>query len=603
VSASGSRLPARARPAKGAGPARATAKATVPVALSISFVLSIATATQAQMRGPRGGGRAQPPPRSEPKPTADDDEDHAPLLRAEPAIAPPQDPLAISPLAREHLGTDWQSGPPAPDGPVRHTRWFPYYEETRGDYRLRLLPPLFVEQTRGLRDATQTLYGVPKTEDTEGLYGLLYYRRRSVSLDMDVVFPAFWRLRDGDNRVLVVGPLVHREAPLENDNWLAPMFFEGARPQGGYFHAPLLLTTSHWGREGAFTLVGPYFRNRSGSDVDLGIVPFVFHGNNGNRDGNMKSYTLIPPLLFYHAERELDASALTVVGPVVAQSNTKRDVLDVAPLFFHIRGKPETGGVAEEHTTLLPFFHYGHDPEGSLFVVPGYYRNVSRTSDTLLSLFYSRSETRKGATSLTAAGPVVPLWWRYTDSDLGVQAWALAPFYYQSDSPSGHDWLTPLVGHFQSYGQSSTWWALPTFTFTTDTHGWENDLHPIVYAGRHEDSSHTVVAPVFWDFANPKGRTTVGFPIYWRFAESQNDSVVQVTANTLYTQKRVRGGLDWQFHLLPLFSYGESPTGYFWNLLFGIAGYSRDGARSQVRALWIPITFGGSPTAQTAFSR
>ena len=129
-------------------------------------------------------------------------------------------------------------------------------------------------------------------------------------------------------------------------------------------------------------------------------------------------------------------------------------------------------------------------------------------------------------------------------------------------------------------------------------HGWEDDLHPLVYIGRNDDSSHTVIAPVFWDFANPKGRTTVGFPLYWRFASTDDDSVVQVTANTLYTQKRVAGGRDWQFHLLPLFSYGENPTGYFWNVLFGLAGYSRDGASSQVRALWIPMNFGG-PRAST----
>ncbi|HXN31567.1 MAG TPA: hypothetical protein VN894_06890, partial [Polyangiaceae bacterium] len=289
--------------------------------------------------------------------------------------------------------------------------------------------------------------------------------------------------------------------------------------------------------------------------------------------------------------------SMTVVGPVIAQSNSKRDIFDVAPLFFHIRGKPETGGFIEEHTTLFPFFHYGHDPEGSLFVLPGYYRRVTRTSDAAISLFYSRVQLRNGSTSLTAAGPVVPLWWNFVDRDLDIHAWAIAPFFFTSDSPAGHDWLTPLVGRFESYGQSKTWWVFPTFTFSTDTHVWESDFQPIVYTGRRDDSSHTVVAPVFWDFANPKGRTTIGFPVYWRFADGQDDSVVQVAANTLYMQKRVAGGLDWQFHLLPLFSYGESPSGHFWNVLFGLAGYTRDGARAQVRALWVPIEVGGAPPA------
>jgi hypothetical protein len=569
--------------------------------VAMTMVLSAAAAGAQGRRGQR-----RQPPQSEPKPAprADEDEDHGPLLHTEPVIAPPQDPLVVSPEIGGQIGADWQQGPPSPEGPLRHTHWFPYYEERQGDYRLRLLPPVFVEHTRGLRDRTQVLYGVPKAQDTESLYGLIYYQRRSLAIDADVLFPAFWRVRDGENHVLVAGPLVHREASEEHDNWLAPLFFEGKRKDGGYFHSPLLLTTSHWGGPGAFTLVGPYFRNRTGRDVDLGIAPFFFHGDNGDAEGNRRTYTLIPPLLSYHADHELDGSSITVIGPVIHRSNPKRIVFDVAPLFFHVQGRPETGGVAEDHTTLFPFFHYGHDPDQSLFVVPGYYRRITRTSDTMLSLFYSHAQGRGGATSLTAVGPVLPLWWNYTDQDLGVHAWAIAPLFFKSDSPAGHDWLTPLVGRFEWLGESTTWWVLPTFTFTTDTHGWESDLHPIVYVGRSKDSTHTVLAPVFWDFASPRGRTTIGLPVYWRFADGQDDSVTQVAANTLYMQKRVVGGIDWQFHLLPVFSYGESPGGYFWNLFFGLAGYTRDGAHAQVRALWVPFDFGGTPrVAQTAASR
>jgi hypothetical protein len=287
---------------------------------------------------------------------------------------------------------------------------------------------------------------------------------------------------------------------------------------------------------------------------------------------------------------------------VIVQSNAKRDVFDVAPLFFHISGNPETGGVPEEHTTLFPFFHYGRDPESSLFVLPGYMRRVTHTSDTMLSLLYSHATTRNGATSLTAIGPGVPLWWNYTDRDLGVHAWAAAPFFYTSDSPTGHDWLTPALGHFQSYGTSDTWWVFPSLTINSNTHGWENDLHPLIYVGRSDDSSHTVLAPVFWDFANPRNRTTIGFPVYWRFAEGQDDSVTQVAANTVYIQKRVAGGTDWQIHFAPLFSYGEDPTGYFWNFLFGMAGYSHHGTATQTRVFWIPFD-GGTPNQQTALQR
>jgi hypothetical protein len=575
-------------------------------ALAVAFVLVLPARAEAQLGrgGPRGPSPQQQAPKQEPKgPTPEEQEElHSAYMRAsEPEVAPPSAPLAISPATAERIGTDYSSGAPSPEGKLHSTRYFPYYEEQRGDYRLRLAPPFYLEHTRGLKDPTQGLYGVPRAEDTEGLIALLYYYRRSPALDMDVVFPAFWHVRDQESHVTVVGPVVHREAPGENDNWLAPLFFQGSRKDGGYFHSLPLLMTSHWGPSGAFTLIGPYFRDRSGSDVNLGAVPFFFHGDNGNIDGNRRTYTLVPPLLYYHSEHEVDASSNTVAGPVIAQSDAKRDVLDVLPLYFHIRGKPETGGVAEEHTTVFPFFHYGHDPDTSLFILPGYLRRVTKTSDTLLSLVYSNAQTHNGATSLTAIGPVLPLVWAYRDTELGAHAWAVVPFAYRSQSPAGHDWLTPILGRFETYSQSTTTWVFPSFTFNTNTHGWENAVHPIVYVGRKDDSTHTVVAPVFWDFANPAGRTTIGFPVYWRFAEGADESVLQIAANTIYMQKRVAGGSDWQFHFAPLFSYGEDPRGYFWNFLFGMAGFSRHGTEWQTRVLWIPIN-GGTPN-QTAMAR
>jgi hypothetical protein len=567
--------------------------------LATCLLAVLASSPAWAQRGGRPRGPQQQPSQEPHQPTPEEEEElhNAYQRAAEPEIAPPTDPLAVTPELKAQIGSDFDSGPPSPEGALNHVQWFPY-EERKGDYRLRLLPPLWLEHTRGLPDPSQKLYGIPQQPDTEGLYGLLYYRRRSLQLDMDVLFPFAWHVRDRDNHVTVVGPVVHREAPGENDNWLAPLFFDGSRKDGGgYFHSPVLLTTSHWSKEGAFTLVGPFFYDRTNADVDLGVAPFWFHGNNGSIDGNRREYTLIPPLFYYHSTHELDSSESSVFGPVIVQSNPKRDVFDVAPFFFNITGKPETGGVPEFHTTLFPFFHYGRDPDQSLFIIPGYLRRVTHTADTFLTPFYSYATTRNSSTRLTAIGPIVPLWWNYTDKDLGVHAWAAAPLFYTSDSPAGHDWLTPAIGHFESYGTSSTWWVAPSFTFNTNTHGWENDLHPLVYVGRHDDSSHTVVAPVFWDFASPKSRTTIAFPLYWRFADGQDDEVTQVAANTVYIQKRVAGGTDWQFHFAPLVSYGEDPNGYFWNFLFGLAGYSRHGTETQTRIFWIPFN-GGTPNPQ-----
>jgi hypothetical protein len=557
--------------------------------------LLAAPASRAQGLGGRSGGAPQNrPTQSTPTqnkqvgPRAGDDDDGASRIqvtqRAEPVAQAPSDPLAVPPEIGEKIGTDSDLRPPPATGGLER-RFFPYYEERRGDYRFRMVPPLYLEHTR---------FADTPRQDTESLTALLYYRRRSPAMDADVVFPAFWHLRDRDNHVTVLGPLAHREAPGESDNWLAPLLFMGSRKDGGYFHSPALLTTSHWNDKGAFTLAGPYFRARSGSDVDWGLVPFIFRGDNGNLDGARRTYTLIPPLLYFHREREMDESALTVVGPVIAARTPTRRIFNVAPLLFTIRGTPETGGIRESHTTLIPFFHYGRTDTDSLFVVPGYLRRVTPKTDTMITPFYSRATTREGATSLTVAGPIAPIYYRYTDVDIGYGATGIFPFYFGTDGPTGRSILTPLFGRWESYGVSRSYWFFPTITVSTDQHGWETDLHPLIYAGRSDDATHTVVAPFFWDFASKKGRTTIGFPLFWRFADSADDSITQVAANTLFLQRRVAGGLDWQFHVLPLFSYGENPSGYFWNVLFGLAGYTKAGTSGRVRALWIPFEVGGA---------
>ena len=583
---------------------RAVSRARILGALAFVLLAGSSSDALAQMGGPPGGGRggggggatrSSPTRNKNVGPRGgggeDDDEGTSPSARpsSEPTARAPSDPLTVPESVQARIGTDSDQAPPAAEGYTTRS-WFPWYEQRTGDTRVRLVPPLYLEHTRGLDPQTGA---TTERTDRESLTGMVFYQRRSPKLDADVLFPLAWRVRDRENHVLALGPLAHREAPDEHDNWLAPVVFEGKRKTGGYFHSPALLTTSRWDEKGAFTLVGPYFRDRTESDVDWGVAPFVFRGDNGNQDGARKTYTLIPPLLTFNRTRELTQESLTVVGPVIMTDSPKRSVFDVAPFFFFIEGKPETGGVKESHLTLFPLFHYGESPEQRLLVLPGYLRRVTRTADTMLTPFYSHATTRNGATSLHVAGPLLPVYYRKTDTDVGYKSLGIFPFYYGSSSPTGEALATPLFARFESYNVSRTFWAFPNVTYSRDTKGWETDIHPIVYLGRSGQESHTVLAPVFWDFASPKARTTIGFPFYWRFADSEAGSLTQVAGNTLYREKRrAGGGKDWEFHLLPLLSFGETPTGHWWNVLFGLTGYDHDEGVSKIKAFWLPITVG-----------
>jgi hypothetical protein len=568
-------------------------------AAAVLFACALSASPAAAQQGASGPTQTGPTHNNSVGPqrgAGDDQGAPPPAPIAEPNIPAPADPLAMPDGVEERIGTDYDGRPPSPVGET-HFQLLPIPQERRGDYRLRLVPPLYLEHSRGLDPSTGAT--TPQT-DTQRLIALMFYQRRSPKLDADVLFPAFWRVRDRDNHVLVLGPIAHREAPQEHDNWLAPLVFEGSRKDGGYLHVPPLLLTSHWNEKGAFTLFGPYFRDRTEKDVDWGLAPFIFRGDNGDEDGARRTYTLIPPLLYFHNDHELDESKLTVVGPVIARSNPKRSIFDVAPLFFSINGRPETGGVKEAHYTLFPLFHYGKDPDQTLFVLPGYLRRVTKTVDTMLTPFYSHATTRNGATSLTLAGPILPVYYRSTDVDVGYSALGIFPFFYHSSSPTGRTFAVPLFARSEQYNVSRTYWIFPTIVVDNSVTGWEVDVHPLVYVGREKTSTHTVLAPIFWDFASTKSRTTIAFPLYWRFADTQDGTITQIAANTLYREKRAVGGTDWQFHLLPLFSYGQSPQGSWWNVLFGLMGYDHDGPITKIKAFWIPITVADHTPARPA---
>ena len=529
----------------------------------------------------------------------DDDKPAEPADPGDDAQEPPEepaepknDPLAIPDEIKDRIGVGDEAPRNGAIGSVTR-RFRGYYEEERGDYRLRLIPPLYMEHTRGLAQRDEAT-GKSK-EDVEGLYGLLYYRRRSLKLDADVVFPAVWRFREDQRQTLIAGPFVHQEAPADQEgrathtNWLAPLVFEGIRKDGGYLHLPLLLTATNWREKSAFTWIGPYLRIRNEQSVDHGLFPFFLHGDNHHQDGARRSYTLIPPALFFQRYRELQNERLTIVGPYYHRTNNLRSITNVLPLVWHIEGKPETGGVRESHTTVFPLFHYGRSEEKSLLVTPGYVRRVTAEADTLITPLVSIASARHGRTQLIAAGPIVPLFYNYADQDTGLRWTGLFPLAMHLHSPRGTTLATPLFVTDRNYGVNRTNWVFPNLVWGTSTKGWHTEFYPIVFAGRSGESRHTVVAPLYWDFSSPKSRQTVGFPLFWRFTNTESRSVTQVVANTVYLERHVRGGQDWEFHFAPLFSYGRSPRGHFWNVLFGLAGYSRKGDDAYVRALWIPF--------------
>ncbi|MCC6525063.1 MAG: hypothetical protein IT373_20580 [Polyangiaceae bacterium] len=518
--------------------------------------------------GPPATGVPNAPPTGQETHAASGGESQAKLPTQEPEL--PENPLFIHEELKLRIGTD--ADPEYEKGKtteIERTWYGPYYEETSGDYQFRMVFPFWLEKQQ--------------KDDRESLFGLNYYQRRSEKADADVFFPLFWHFRSDETYTTVIPPVMHSESPHGHQNWVAPLFFEGAWDDGSsYLYIPPLLTFAQSTDHDGFQMAGPAFcwwkggpncDARTADDIHLGVAPFYFWGRDARRE-----YEVIPPLLHYYEYSDIGDTTLNVWGPVVYGESRDTGFFDVLPLFFHNYGPDE------EHTTLFPLFHYGYKgPTQSLLVTPLFLNAVAEDgAETFATYLYAR---HRGRTELDM---VTPLFWRYADPDIGQETYVAFPFVYYNSSPRSEDLAVfPFYGHFQRHGIYDEQWFSPLVRYRTDLTGWETDVLPFFFMGRSYQSTHFVLAPVVWDFASPQSRSTVVFPIFWRFADDRKVSTL--VANTYYREEKVEGGTDWEVHFFPLLSFGASPQGHWWNILYGLTGYTREGTMSKMRMLYIPI--------------
>ena len=311
---------------------------------------------------------------------------------------------------------------------------------------------------------------------------------------------------------------------------------------------------------------------RTADSIDLGLAPLYFYGRDDRSE-----YEVIPPLLHYYKYSDVGDSSFNLWGPLLWEHSRESDVFNVMPIYWHSWGKNE------DHTTVFPLFHYGYKGNSDLLVNPLFVLAHGDKGETTFATWgYARYRGR------TELDMWTPLYWQYRDPDIGLDQKLLFPFFFRRTSPRVDDIAVfPLFGHFEKPAISETTWITPLFRHTTDLTGWETDVLPFFFMGRENRSTHLVVAPFIWDFASPKSRQTVLLPAYFRFADES--SVSQLALNTYYHERKVRGGYEWEFHFFPVFSYGESPTGHWWNFLYGLAGYTREGTMAKMRALYLPI--------------
>jgi hypothetical protein len=282
-------------------------------------------------------------------------------------------------------------------------------------------------------------------------------------------------------------------------------------------------------------------------------------------------------LIHYYHFNEIGDKSFSLWGPLLTEHSRESDVFNVMPVYWHSWGKNE------DHLTVFPIFHYGYKGTSNLLVTPFFLTANGEKGETTFGTYvYAKYRGR------TEYDMWSPLFHWYRDPDIELDRKLILPFYYRNTSPRSDDIVVfPFYGHFNKPGLSETFWITPLYRQTADVTGWETDFFPLLYAGRSYKSSHLVFAPLLWDFASPKSRFTIALPASVRVADE--NTVSQVTLNTYYHERKLENGTEWEFHFFPFFSYGESPNGHWWNLFYGMAGYTREGKSSKMRTLYIPI--------------
>ncbi|MBI5518389.1 MAG: hypothetical protein HY909_31750 [Deltaproteobacteria bacterium] len=418
-----------------------------------------------------------------------------------------------------------------------------------------LIPPFFLYERSGGRRTTVVFpfFFRDRRGDRTALFIPPYYRLRSPTVQADVLFPLWFHWRGQDP-----GPQgerwgTHIIPPVYWSRWqgageahglalgVAPLFMYGESwGQDGalrreHLVIPPLLTFHTWTPERAVSVAGPFYYNRSGADTDWGLAPLWFAGNNPNR-----SYLAIPLALTYHRENHDTDRALTVVGPFWVDRSPGSLSLNLAPVLFHRHDATST------RTTLLPLFHYGRSPRGVSLVTPLAVYDRTGEATTLVTPVYQQ---HRGSTNWDA---VAPFFFSSREAATGAHTEALLPLFYHRWTPS-----------------RNTWWLLPTIHSVREGDDWTFNIYPLLFAGRSGERRHTVVAPLFWRFESPS-------------------HVTQLVANVLWLSSERQGVRSYQWHVLPLFSYGRPrPEDLDWNVLFGLVGYRRLGGHKQLRLFWI----------------
>ena len=424
---------------------------------------------------------------------------------------------------------------------------------------------------------------------------------------------------DGTSHQIVPPIFAHMKSRREGwDAWvLVPFFY--ARTRAGW-HAGLfplayfassanrksgtsafLLFAHSWSPRSASYWLGPWYDSHSFDEKRSErrfrmFFPLYWQTRGPTPDGIRDTVTLFP---LYHRSRDPRRDlTITPLGGMRRDRAAKSETGLIGPVAWH--KSPTVSGWA-----LLPFWVDAHDardrshtrvafPLWVGFRAPGrradvvfplywYFREPGETNLTLFPLYF---RIRKDDPREDDVDVVFPVYWSWRSNrrSLGV----VPPVYWRAGPDGGGAMAVfPLLFHARSQKRSYfVFWPLVwDFDYKVerrhrryyalwynhqDAKGWSAGLFPLVFWNRHQDSSHSIIFPVFWHFSDRKADTRTVFVTLF-FHRKKAAHTTFGLAPIFWTTSDKAGGFS--LTLLPLFHYRGRVTEWrLWTLPFG---YSR----------------------------
>jgi hypothetical protein len=373
--------------------------------------------------------------------------------------------------------------------------------------------------------------------------------RRSFYLPPLVLFNG-----DRDWHFLTVGSFYHLSSEDGHKVGLAPLFFEGRSGQDRHLVIfPVLWRFSSPERR---TLVlGPFFDRSSPDGRQWGLAPLLFGGRSGP-DRHLVAF----PVLWRFTSPE---QRTTVAGPVYHRWTPSSSQLVLFPVLWNFRTDTERTLVAgpvyyrsvpdSRYWGFAPLLHGGHSgPDSHLVFFPVFWHFRNQTSRTLVAPPFFMERHDQSATT-----GFVPLVLAHRDPD--HRFLMVFPLFALGRTPAaGRSWfVSPLFLHGQDPSTGRSHWAsiLPLVIHYRDRELTVDAVPPLFarWVDRSTNTRTTIVPPLVMR-AGPQRSARVFFPLFWRFTDREQQRATTVLLPVYHR----RTPESWSAGVAPLLHFGAS---------------------------------------------